>query len=89
MASERKGSAGGANSGKGWALVTGASGGIGRELARAFASRGYDLILAARNEEALAALAQELGAAHCLEDRNNERHRDNTVNQSYKQPWGD
>jgi short-subunit dehydrogenase len=64
--SERKGAAGGANSGKGRALVTGASGGIGRELARAFASRGYDLILAARNEEALAALAQELGTAHAV-----------------------
>jgi uncharacterized protein len=64
--SERKGAAGGANSGKGRALVTGASGGIGRELARAFASCGYDLILAARNEEALAALAQELGTAHAV-----------------------
>ena len=66
MTSERKGVAGGGNSGKGWALVTGASGGIGRELARAFASRGYDLILTARNEEALAALAQEFGAAHAV-----------------------
>ncbi len=50
----------------GWVLVTGASAGIGRELARAFASRGYDLILAARNEEALAALARELVAAHAV-----------------------
>ena len=33
----------------GWVLVTGASAGIGRELGMAFASRGYDLILAARN----------------------------------------
>jgi len=37
--SERKGAAGGANSGKGRALVTGASGGIGRELARACSPR--------------------------------------------------
>jgi uncharacterized protein len=47
-----------------WVLVTGASAGIGCELARAFASRGYDLLLAARNEDALAALARELVAAH-------------------------
>ncbi len=47
-----------------WVLVTGASAGIGRELARAFASRGCDLILTARNEDAIAALARELVAAH-------------------------
>jgi uncharacterized protein len=47
-----------------WVLVTGASAGIGRELAKAFAARGYDLLLAARNEEALAALGSELAAAH-------------------------
>ncbi len=49
-----------------WVLVTGASGGIGRELARAFASRGCDLILTARNEGAIAALARELVAAHAV-----------------------
>ena len=49
-----------------WVLVTGASAGIGRELARAFASRGFDLVLAARNEDALAALARELVAAHSV-----------------------
>jgi len=45
-------------------LVTGASAGIGREFARVFASRGYDLILAARSREAIAALAKELVATH-------------------------
>ena len=49
-----------------WVLVTGASAGIGRELARAFASRGYNLILAARHEDALAALARELVAAYAI-----------------------
>ena len=49
-----------------WVLVTGASAGIGRELARAFASRGCDLILAARNEAAIAALARELVATHAV-----------------------
>ncbi len=46
----------------GRALITGASAGIGRELAKAFAQRGYDLILLARNREALVALARELMA---------------------------
>jgi hypothetical protein len=45
-------------------LITGASSGIGRELARCFARDGYDLILLARNEARLAALADELRAAH-------------------------
>ena len=48
----------------GWVLVTGASAGIGRELAKSFASRGYDLILAARSEAAIGALAQELVTTH-------------------------
>jgi hypothetical protein len=46
------------------ALITGASTGIGRELARAFARRDHDLILTARSEDRLAALAEELRAAH-------------------------
>ena len=49
-----------------WVLVTGASAGIGRELARAFAPRGRDLILTARNEDAIAALARELVATHAV-----------------------
>ena len=47
----------------GWVLVTGASAGIGTELARAFAARRYDLVLAARNEAALEALGRELAAS--------------------------
>jgi NAD(P)-dependent dehydrogenase (short-subunit alcohol dehydrogenase family) len=42
-------------------LITGASQGIGRELALAFASNGDSLVLAARNEENLAATADAIG----------------------------
>ena len=41
-------------------LVTGASSGIGRDLAREFAKRKYDLILVARNVERLEVLQKEL-----------------------------
>jgi uncharacterized protein len=46
------------------ALVTGASLGLGNELARLFAKDGVDLVLVARNEAKLEALARELADAH-------------------------
>jgi len=46
------------------ALVTGASGGIGLELARLMAREGWDLVLASRDGAALARIAGELSAAH-------------------------
>ncbi|MBQ4379446.1 MAG: SDR family oxidoreductase [Treponema sp.] len=46
------------------ALITGASGGIGLELARLFAKDGYNLILAARRLEKLNELKTELETSH-------------------------
>ena len=43
-----------------FAVITGASRGIGAEYARALAARGYDLLLVARDEAALRNLAQAL-----------------------------
>ncbi len=46
------------------ALVTGASGGIGEELAWLFAAGGHDLVLVARSRDKLARLAEELASKH-------------------------
>lgn len=42
------------------ALITGASSGIGREIARALSAKGYDLVISARSEDKLLELKNEL-----------------------------
>jgi uncharacterized protein len=47
-----------------WALVAGASAGLGEAFARALAARGLNLLLLARRKEALKALSVELGRTY-------------------------
>jgi short-subunit dehydrogenase len=57
------------NSKNAWALVTGASGGIGRDMSVLLAQRGYDLIVVARSQDKLNELASQLQAAHGIRVR--------------------
>lgn len=50
-----------------WAVVTGASDGIGRAMAKELAAAGVNLVLVARRVDVLATLGQELAAAHGVE----------------------
>lgn len=50
-----------------WALVTGASSGLGEEFARQLAARGMKLVLSARREERLRSLAHQLLEGHGTE----------------------
>jgi decaprenylphospho-beta-D-erythro-pentofuranosid-2-ulose 2-reductase len=53
----------------GTVIVLGAAGGIGRALANELAQRGYDLVLAGRNAEELAAVAADLRLRHGVTTR--------------------
>ena len=52
-----------------WALVTGASGGIGAEIARELASKGVHLVLAARSEDKLTELGKHLEHSFSIQCR--------------------
>ena len=52
-----------------WALVAGASDGIGESFARRLAERGIHLVLLARRQKLLESLAKELQEAHGVETR--------------------
>jgi len=53
----------------GWAVVTGASSGMGEHFARALAAEGISCVLCARREERLEALADEIRRAEGVEVR--------------------
>jgi len=52
-----------------WALVTGASSGIGEDFSRLLAEGGANLVLVARREDRLKQLAEDLTRAHGVEAR--------------------
>jgi short-subunit dehydrogenase len=52
-----------------WAVVTGASDGIGKAFAELLAHAGFNLVVAARRQDVLAAVAKNLSSSHGVEVR--------------------
>ena len=57
------------------ALVTGASSGIGRDMARYLYKLGYDIVITARNKEKLEELKQELEKSHANSSGSNTQQK--------------
>lgn len=53
-----------------WALITGASDGIGKEYALQLASKGYNIVLVSRTQSKLLELEKEIKEKHSVETRN-------------------
>ena len=62
-------------------LITGATGYLGRAMAKGFAEAGARLFLSGRNEESLASLAKELEASAVVADLTEENAAASVVNQ--------
>jgi short-subunit dehydrogenase len=52
---------------KGWALVTGASSGIGKEFAKELAKQNFNIVLVGRNKTALQSISTELQTKHAID----------------------
>lgn len=68
------------------ALITGASGGIGREIAKALAKQGFTVLIQGRNEQKLALLKYEIGEqAHVLlGDISIKKQRDSMLTKAFE-----
>ncbi len=67
-----------------WALVTGASSGIGRDMARYLYSLGYNLILVARDQEKMEELKTELYTKYRQEEEKENRKNKDDKNSNSK-----
>ena len=72
------------------AIVTGASHGIGRATAKALATRGATVVVAGLDDDALSALADEIGGSWLGVDVRDPAHADHLVKHALDQhgrPW--